>query len=179
MAQQRGADGPAVVNRWWVDTGKTKETARPVPAGKRPPVGSKLFDIGYEFDQERARTRLTDINLKFLEEARPPANEWAVVRMVPNHSVPAAELERMKRRLPLPPGARGVIVDSGRSVRFILTGDPIGERILEFTLGEESSFDCWIRGDWVHEELFGSLDDALTKARPYVGQYLESHAEVL
>ncbi len=180
MSQERGEGGPAVANRWWVDTDKIKEHTRPVQSGERPPVGSKFFDIGYEFDQDRARTRLTDINLKFLEEAKPAANEWVVIRMVPNHSVPAAELERMKRRLLLPPGARGVIVDSGRSVRFIITGDPIGERILEFTLGEESSFDCWIRGDWVREELFGSLDDALMKARPYVGHYLEgSRTDVL
>ena len=179
MSQERGQGGPAVPNRWWVDTGKTKEHARPAVTGERPPIGSKFFDIGYEFDQDRARTRLTDINLKFLEEAKPAAGEWAMLRMVPNHSVPAAELERMKRRLALPPDARGVIVDSGRSVRFIITGDPIGERILEFTLGEESSFDCWIRGDWVREELFGSLDDAWAKARPYVGQYLGKHADVL
>jgi hypothetical protein len=64
MAQERREGGPAVENRWWVDTGKTKERARPLPPGERPPVGSKFFDIGYEFDQERARERLTDCNLK-------------------------------------------------------------------------------------------------------------------
>jgi hypothetical protein len=100
------------------------------------------------------------------------------MHMVPHESVPQADLERMKQRLPLPRGARGVIVDCGRAVRFILTGDPIGERILEFTLGEECSFDCWVRGDWVREELFNGLDDALRKARPYVRQYLESPPEL-
>lgn len=168
-------------NRWWVDTGKTKdrarERARAAAAGEQPPVGSKFFDIGYEFDQDRARARLTDLNLKTLEEARPPLGGWAVVRMVPNECVPAADLERMKQRLLLPQNARGVIVDCGRTVRFIITGEPVGERILEFTLGEESSFDCWIRGDWVREELFSSLDDALRKAPPYLGRYLESQTE--
>jgi hypothetical protein len=82
----------------------------------------------------------------------------------------------MKRRLPLPPGARGVVVDSGRSVRFIITGDPVGERVLEFTLGEESSFDCWIRGDWVREELFRDLEDALRHAAPIVDHYLGPRA---
>jgi len=176
MAQSPRDGTPAVEHRWWVDTGKATERARVAP-GPRPPVGSSFFDIGYEFDQERARTRLTDINVKFLEEARPTPGEWTVIRMVPDERVPDSELERVKRRLALPPDARGVIVDSGRSARFIITGDPMGERILEFTLGEESSFDCWIRGDWVHEELFRSLDDALQKAGPYVRHYLESPIE--
>ena len=170
---------PTVENRWWVDTGKTMEPAKVVPKGERPPVGSRFFDIGYEFDQERAKHRLTDSNLKMIDEGKPAPNEWRLIRMVPNESVPSGQIERIKRRLPLPPGARGVIVDCGRSVRFVLTGDPVGERVLEFTLGEESSFDCWIRGDWVREELFRDLDDALRQARLIVGRYLgpETHAD--
>jgi hypothetical protein len=72
-----------------------------------------------------------------------------------------------------------VVVDSGRSARFVLTGDPVGERVLEFTLGEASSFDCWIRGDWVREESFRDLDDALRRARRLVDEYLglEPHAD--
>ena len=176
MAEAPRGDGPAVENRWWVDTGKTSERSR-LPPGERPPFGSRFFDIGYEFNQDRARARLTDINLKFLEEARPAVGEWSTVHMVPNESVPATEIERVTRRLALPPNAHGVIVDSGRSARFIITGEPAGERILEFTLGEESSFDCWIRGDWVYEELFGDMEDALRKAGQYVKHYLASHMD--
>ncbi len=177
MSQQRRDGGPAVEDRWWVDTGKTTERGRPVASGERPPIGTRFFDIGYQFDQETARTRLTDLNLKFIEEAAPEIGEWRVIHMVPQESVPANEIERLKLRLPLPPRARGVIVDSGRSVRFIMTGEPVGECILEFTLGEESSFDCWVRGDWVREELFTSLDDALRKAKPYLRRYLESQPD--
>jgi hypothetical protein len=96
--------------------------------------------------------------------------------MVPNESVPTTHLESLERRVPLPPGARGVIVDSGRSVRFIITGDPVGERVLEFTFGEESSFDCWIRGEWVREEVFRDLEDALHHARAFIGRYLDVQA---
>ena len=70
-----------------------------------------------------------------------------------------------------------MIVDCGRSVRFIITGDPVGERVLEFTLGEESSFDCWIRGDWVREAVFRDLDDALRHALPIVEHYLGPQAQ--
>lgn len=163
-----GDGEPTVQNRWWVDTDKRKETPHPT----RPPVGSRFFDIGYEFDQEQAKQRLTDVNLKLLAEGAPPPNEWRLLRLVPNESVPDGQIERIKRRLPLPPGARGVIVDSGRSARFVLTGDPVGERVLEFTLGKASSFDCWIRGDWIREESFRDLDDALRRARRIVFHYL-------
>src|SRR6266436_6452884 len=71
MAEQRRDGAPALENRWWVDTGKTDERTRPSAPAARAPVGSRFFDIGYAFDQEGARTRLSDINLKFLEEARP------------------------------------------------------------------------------------------------------------
>jgi hypothetical protein len=167
------SDGtPTVQNRWWVDTDKASEAAKASSRGPRAPIGSRFFDIGYEFDQEHAKRRLTDLNLKFLDEGRPAPNEWRLIRMVPNEAVPTEHLERLERRIPLPPGARGVVVDSGRSVRFIITGDPVGERVLEFTLGEESSFDCWIRGEWVREELFRDLEDALHQARPFVERYL-------
>ncbi len=176
MAEAPRGKEPAVENRWWVDTGKASERPR-LRTGEPPPVGSRFFDIGYEFVQEHARTRLTDINLKLLEEAQPRLGEWSTLHLVPDEHVPAADLQRATERLSLPPDAHGVIVDSGRSARFIITGEPVGERILEFTLGEESSFDCWIRGDWVHEERFENVEDALRKAGPYVRRYLEATIE--
>src|SRR5689334_24868349 len=117
MAEAPRGDGPAVENRWWVDTGKPVERARVAPP-ERPPCGSRFFDIGYQFDQDQARTRLTDINLKFIEEARPALGQWTTLFMVPNERVPTQEMERSLRRLALPPDARGVVVDSGRSARF-------------------------------------------------------------
>jgi hypothetical protein len=176
MPRDDRESGPAVENRWWVDTGKTRDSPRS-HAGGQSRVGSKFFEVAQDFDQERARARLTDTNLQIFDEARPAVGEWRVVHTVSNERFPAPELDRIRSRLPLPPGARGVIVDSGRSARFIVTGDPVGERILEFTLGEEPSFDCWIRGDWVREEVFGSVDDALRRARPYLERFLESQPE--
>ncbi len=174
------ARGPTVENRWWVDIDEATEggTKTAITAA-RPHIGSRFFDLGYAFDEDEAKQRLTDLNSKLLADAQPPANEWRMIHLVPNESVPSNQIERIKRRLPLPPGARGVIVDSGRSVRFVLTGDPVGERILEFTLGEASSFDCWIRGDWVREESFRDLDEALRRAPRIVDEYLgpEPHAD--
>ena len=168
---------PTVENRWWVDTGKATEPARSVAKTERPTIGERFFAIGADFDQERAKVRLTDQNLKLLADADPAIGEWRRLRMVADESVGDAEIARFTGRVPLPPGARGVIVDCGRSVRFIITGDPVGERVLEFTLGEESSFDCWIRGDWIREESFGRLENALREAAPIVEQYLGPRAQ--
>ncbi len=101
-----GDGEPTVANRWWVDSDTTKERATPAVTRERPPIGSRFFDIGYEFDQEHAKQRLTDINLKILAAAQPDANEWRLVRMVPDERVPLEHIERIKGCLPLPP-ARG------------------------------------------------------------------------
>jgi hypothetical protein len=116
---------------------------------------------------------LTDVSLQLRAAAHPATNAWRPLHRSPAHSAPAPEIEHIERRLPLPPSARGVVVDSGRSVRFVITGDPVGERVLEFTLGEASSFDCWIREDWVREGLVRDLDDALGRARRIIAELLD------
>jgi hypothetical protein len=86
--------------------------------------------------------------------------------------MPEAKVERVKAALRLPPGSRGVLVDSGDSLRAILTGEPVGERVIEIRLGEESSFDAWVQGEWVYEHLFRDLADALRRAPALVREYL-------
>lgn len=161
---------PGVDQRWWVETGKATQPAHT----DRPatPIDTRFFDIGYKFEQEQAKTRLTDVNVKFLEQTQPAPGDWALLHMVPEERVPEPTLEQVKERIALPAGARGLIIDSGHSARVILTGEPAGERILEFTLGESSSFDCWVDGEWVHEELFRDAEEALTQAPPLVAHYL-------
>jgi hypothetical protein len=163
-------DRPTVENRWWVDQGKDA-LGQPVP---RPPAqfGGRFFRTGDGFEQERARIRLTDSNLKWLEEANPPANAWVVVHVLPNERYPPARIEKVKAAFRLPRGGRGVLIDSGTSVRAILTGEPLGERLVELRLGEESSFDAWVQGEWVREALFRNLDEALRRAPALVREYL-------
>lgn len=176
MPKETRENAPAIDSRWWVDMGKPQERARASGKGAPRTAGPKFYDLGYDFDQEQAKEHLTDLNLKFLDQVDPKPGEWQVIRMLTSECVPSREIARLKRHLPLPPGARGVIVDSGRSVRCIMTGEAPGERILEFTLGEECSFDCWIRGEWVCEEAFRDLEDALRRAPRYVNRYLAAQA---
>jgi hypothetical protein len=163
-------DRPTVENRWWVDQGKDARGA-PIP---RPPAqfGHRFFHTGDGFEQERARLRLTDSNLKWLEEANPPADSWATVHPLSEERTPPARIDKVKAAFPLPAGGRGVIVDSGNALRLIITAQPWGERLVEVRLGEESSFDAWVRGEWVREVLFRSFEEALRRAPTLVREYL-------
>lgn len=162
-----------VVDRWWVDQGKDAK-GNPLP---RPPAtfGARFFRSGDGYDQDRARLRLTDSNLKWLEEANPAPDTWALVHVLAGERFPEGRLERVKAAFKLPPGGRGVVVDSGTSVRLIITGQPSGDRLVEVRLGDESSFDAWVAGEWVQEALFQGFDEALRRAPALVREYLTTN----
>ena len=164
---------PAVENRWWVDSGTSLRERRSVPADR--PEGTllveRIFRVGRGFDQDRARADLTDTNLNLLREANPAEGSWGYLSLIEDRS-PTEQIEKVKRSLRLPRWARGVLVDSGVSIRAIATGDPFGERIVELNLGAQPSFDAWARGDWVHEKTFRSKERALREASGLIVRYL-------
>jgi hypothetical protein len=164
-------DRPTVENRWWVDQGKAPRDGAPI---ERPPpqFGKVFFRSGDGFEQDRARLRLTDSNLKWLEEANPPADGWTYVQVLAGERSPESRIERVKGAVRLPPGGRGVLVDSGVSLRAIVTATPSGERLLELRLGDDSSLDIWVHGEWVREVSFRGFDDALRRAPALVREYL-------
>ncbi len=161
---------PSIESRWWVDQGKGRERVK--PEERQAPAGAQFFRSVENYDQEQAREHLTNLNLKLLAQADPAPGEWAYLPLVEERS-PAKEIEKIKRALPLPMTARGVLVDSGLSLRAIVTGTPPQERILEFNFIDEASFDCWIRGEWVHEAVFKDKHALLQKASQLLQQYLD------
>ena len=171
MSDEPPEEAPAVKDRWWVETGDKRRERSSVPPTPAAPVGSRFYRSGIGFSQEVARSRLTDLNLKLLIEANPPEGEWGYVQLAETCH-PERERERIKEQIGLPRHARGVLVDCGRSVRLLITGTPIGQRILDLTLGDNPSFDCWIDGEWVHEQLFRDSRAALSALRRYIQQYL-------
>lgn len=158
----------AVENRWWVDTTDKKRPAAPKPEAA---VGSRFFRAGDGFEQERARDRLTDNNLKILVDSNPPEGGWAYVQLAEKRH-PQKGRDRLHRTFRVPPYARAVFVDSGRVVRVLVTGTPIGRRILEFTLGFAPSFDCWINDEWVEERVFRHPNDVMRAAPKLIRRYL-------
>jgi hypothetical protein len=163
-------------NRWWVDSsGAARSKAQPASEGI---AGSRFYRAGAGFEQEPARDRLTDNNLKILKEAMPVEGDWSYVKLG-DATFPARELERIKREVALPAYARGVIVDCGRSVRLLVTGSPIGERVLELTLGEAPSFDCWVHDEWVREQVFKNANVALRAFKRLMHEFLSPEAIML
>lgn len=163
-------DGPAVKDRWWVDSDK-KRAAAAAAAAAPAPVGSRFYRSGIGFEQDKARARLTDLNLKLLIEANPDDGEWGYVQLAEKPH-PERERDRIREQITLPRYARGVLVDCGRSVRLLITGTPLGARILDLTLGECPSFDAWIDGDWVRERVYRDNRSALAALRRYIPEFL-------
>jgi hypothetical protein len=160
---------PTSEDRWWVDQDKEGEQAR--PEQRQAPAGAVFFRSVEGYSQEQALANLTDLNLKLLTRANPSPGEWGYVALCEERS-PAREVEKIKRALPLPVSARAVVVDSGRSLRVIITGTPVNERILEFNFIAEASFDCWIQGEWVCEEVFDDKHKLLQCAAELLRRYL-------
>jgi hypothetical protein len=168
--------GPTVKDRWWVDSGdKNKKGQKPAPNAsaekQAAPVGSRFYRSAVGFDQEIARARLTDLNMKLLVEANPAEGGWSYVQLAET-PFPVPEREKIKSRINLPSYARGAVIDGGRSLRILFTGTPIGERILDLALTEVPSFDCWINGDWVREEVFENQRHALGRIRKLLEEFL-------
>lgn len=164
---------PAVKDRWWVDTGdkKRERSAPAMPAAPAPPVGSRFYRSAVGFEQEAARSRLTDNNLKLLREANPLDGTWGYIQLAEKpHKVD--NRERLVSQLTLPPYARGVVVDCGRTLRFVVSGEPLGQRLLDLTLGEPPSLDVYVDGDWVRERTFRDQRSALGAFRRAIVDFL-------
>lgn len=163
---------PTVTDRWWIEVGEKRRNVPKRPSG---PAGMSFFRTGEGFEQEKARSALTDLNLKLLQEANPPEGGWSYLLLV-GPPFPERERERIKNLVALPSYARGAVIDSGRLIRLLVTGTPIGGRILELALGEAPSFDCWIESEWVEEAVFQDADRALRAFRKYIESYLSPEA---
>jgi hypothetical protein len=161
-------DRASLENRWWVDQGKDGQPL------ERPPAqfGNTFFRTGVGFQQDRAQRRLTDLNLKWFDEAQVEPGGWAVLHLLDKQRFPVQRLDKVKAALPVPPAGRGILVDSGDSVRAIITGAPLGERLVEVRLGDESSFDAWVQGEWVREAVFRNFDEGLRRSPHLVREYL-------
>lgn len=165
-----GGDAPAVKDRWWVDSGDKRRERAPAPPA---PVGSRLYRSGAGFDQEVARTRLSDNNRRILVEANPADGEW-VYKLLADKPHNEQNRQRVISQVPLPPYARGVVVDCGRTLRLLVTGTPLGDRILDLTLANNPSFDCWVDGEWVRERTFRDQRSALGALRRFIHEWLSA-----
>ncbi len=140
-------------------------------ADQREPAGSGFFRSVENYDQEEAREWLSDPNIKLIQQANPKPGEWAYCSLLTDRC-PPRETERVKRALPIPADAYAVLIDSGLSLRALITGTPMYERLLEFNFIDEASFDCWIQGEWVCEAVFDDKAELLRRAGTLLAEYL-------
>lgn len=171
MASEKGGQDSI---KWWIDQGKA--TGQRPKGAPTPPAGARFYVTAKGYEQDHARAGLVDLNMKLLTEGNAPENGFGYLN--PNEEPsPPAILEKVKRALPLPKDARGVIVDAGRMVRVILTGKPLGERILEFNFNrDEPTFDVWVHGDWKQEIVFRDLGELYRRAAALIEQYMGPQA---
>jgi len=162
-------DRPSLENRWWVDQQKIDSDGLARPEAK---YGGRFFRSGDGYDQDTAQRRLTDLNLKWFDEVPCEPGVWSVVQTLEKQRVPPPRLEKIRTSLPLPKDVLGVLVDSGEAVRAIATTRPVGARLVEIRLGRDSTFDAWVRGEWVREESFRTFEQAMRRTPHLLREYL-------
>ncbi|HET7008954.1 MAG TPA: hypothetical protein VFK65_25880, partial [Candidatus Binatia bacterium] len=85
---------------------------------------------------------------------------------------PPDKLEKIKAALPLPPGARGIVIDAGFSVRIMITGEPVGERYVDINFIDAPSLDYWVKSQLIEERVFSNIGEALKRIRPDLPRYV-------
>ncbi|MBI2357405.1 MAG: hypothetical protein HYV04_00550 [Deltaproteobacteria bacterium] len=156
--------------KWWIDRGPVKEREKRTQLG-RGIIEKRVYEMLKDYSQEQAVRNVVDINTKLLKEHDPAPSQWKY------HSLgvgtyPGKRLNKIKAMLQLPPGARGLLIDAGYSLRALITGDPVGETLVDINFTEAPSVDYWVGGELVEERLFPNLDEALKKLQRSLARYL-------
>jgi hypothetical protein len=157
--------------KWWIDRGPVKErekTRAPVPGI----VEKWAYELLRGYNQDQAAKNLVDINPRLLKELSAGPGEWGYFSMDVG-TYPKEKLAKIKNGLPLPTGARGLIVDAGYSVRIVITGEPVGERYVDINFTDAPALDYWVSGQLVEERVFSNVGEALKRIRPDLPKYLK------
>ena len=106
-----------------------------------------------------------------LKELSVAPGEWGYFSLDVG-TYPGEKLAKIKIGLPLPSGARGLIVDAGYSVRVVITAEPPGERYVDINFTDAPSLDYWVGGQLVEERIFSNIGEALKRIRYDLPRYL-------
>jgi hypothetical protein len=157
--------------KWWVDRGPVKEREKSAEPEKGI-IEKWAYELLKNYNQDHAAKNLVDINAKILNGLNVAPGQWGYYSLeVGNY--PTERLAKIKNGLPLPPHARGIVIDAGYSVRVIITGDPVGERFVDINFTDAPSLDYWVKGQLVEERVFANMGEALKWIRPDLPDYLQ------
>jgi len=132
---------------------------------------ARLPELLKDYSQDQALKSVAGINERILKNLSVGPKEWDYFSLNVG-KFPQGKLNRIKEALRLPQYARGLIIDAGYSVRVLMTGDPVGERLMDINFPEVPSLDYWVKGELVEERLFSNFEDVLRKLRPVLNRYL-------
>lgn len=161
---------PAEEVKWWIDRGPVKEREKESLLG-RGIIEKWAYELLKDYKQEQAVRNVVDINPRTLKELAAAQAGWSYSSLGVG-TYPESGLAKIKNGLSLPPNARALIIDAGYSVRILITGEPVGERVVDINFTEAPSMDYWVENELIDERLFSSVDDALKKLRGAIPNYL-------
>jgi hypothetical protein len=156
--------------KWWIDRGPVKEREKPAEPVKGI-IEKWAYELLKNYNQDQAAKNLVDINPKILNGLDVAPATWGYYSLEVG-TYPLDKLSRIKNGLPLPVGARGIVIDAGYSVRIIITGEPVGERFVDINFTDSPSLDYWVKGQLVEERVFANVGEALKWIRPDLPSYL-------
>ena len=157
--------------KWWIDRRAVKERDKSAAPPVRGIIEKWAVDLLENYDQDEAAKNLVDINLKIFKELKVEPCQWGYYSLDIG-KYPPDKLEKIKAALPLPPGARGIVIDAGYSVRVMITGEPVGERYVDINFVDAPSLDYWVKAQLIEERVFGNVSEALKRIRPDLLSYL-------
>jgi hypothetical protein len=163
--------------KWWIERGTVREREKK-PEPNRGIIDFWAYELLKNYSQDQALKSVAGINERILKNLSVGPNEWDYFSLNVG-KFPQGKLNRIKEALRLPQyargliiDARGLIIDAGYSVRVLITGDPVGERLMDINFPEVPSLDYWVKGELVEERLFTNFEDVLRKLRPVLNRYL-------
>jgi hypothetical protein len=156
--------------KWWIDRGPVKEREK-AAAPEKGIIEKWAYELLRNYNQDQAAKNLVDINAKLLNGLSVAPGEWGYYSLEIG-TYPPEKLAKIKSGLPLPPGARGMVIDAGYSVRIIIAAEPVGERYVDINFTDAPSLDYWVNGQLVEERVYSNIGEALKRIRPELPRYV-------
>ena len=160
--------------KWWIERGPVRERKKKAEPN-RGIIDRWAYELLKDYNQDQALKHVAGINERMLKNISVGPSEWDYLSLNVGN-FPHGRLNRIKEALRLPQYARGLIIDAGYSVRALITGDPVGERLMDINFTAVPSLDYWVNGELVEERLFSNFDEVLRKLRPVLTRYLSQPA---
>jgi hypothetical protein len=159
--------------KWWIDRGPAKERHKEKVQLGQGVIEQWVYGLLHDYSQDQAVKNVVDINQQLYRNFPAGSGEWNYISLGVG-AYPAGKLAKIKGALKLPRNARALILDAGYSVRVLITGEPVGEKVLDINFTEAPSLDYWNKGELTEERLFQNLDEALRKIRGSMHVYLRT-----